>query len=340
MIGLHPTYDPNDWLGGSEFVGLFHGTTTTAPQVINGDFGDNHAVANVFWAGWKLWASLGTSNRQLAYNTNVDVLVFENDMATTTGCNTSCSRAHFKTKPTPPAWAGHTMTLVLDGNLNTPYDPQGRMMHELGHVADFVSAPNQGRGQNPGFDYLGMSGHTLESQEFLTGAMSEGFANFFAATGLYAQWATQPRICGGTDGSAGPDLQTCWGASTFWKYNLEALGGCGAGDGRREVAATGYLWDVHDSVPDGSDNLFFQLFHFCDAMATASCPSYPACYAPGQLHDSWTSIPSPLDIDLPPAVSTSSEADKNGAIWYSDVFNASTGWNTTPIALQACLSYI
>ena len=69
---------------------------------------------------------------------------------TTTNCATSsCALAAMKnltaiTSPQRPAYANQVPTIILDGDAATPYSPQSRVMHEMGHIADFLAGPSAG----------------------------------------------------------------------------------------------------------------------------------------------------------------------------------------------------
>jgi hypothetical protein len=104
------------------------------------------AVANAYWAAWKLWnGSLKSSSRMQAYFTDVDILAFESltSPVTDAPCNaTSCARGWYRDESAAsgrPWWAEQKLTVVLDGLPSTPFAPQERTMHELGHIADFVA---------------------------------------------------------------------------------------------------------------------------------------------------------------------------------------------------------
>lgn len=316
---------------------LTHGTTISTPQLYGGSVGVNQ-VANTYWAAWKEWQLLATSNRQLLYFTNVDILAF--DTGNITGCHAtgSCARPYFKNMSTGrPGWtSGQFMTIVLDGNAPTPFSPETRVMHEMGHVADFVSAPSAGQGRvlQTGYDRDGDSTWSWPSVEYTPTAMTEGFATFIANAAFYNGGMANPRVCE-ANGNGFPSQLHCW-AGIFQESIEFGPGSCPSQEGRRALASMRFFRDVFDSTNDSNDTLSFAPFQMFDAVAAVSCPSYPACYGNGQLHDSWTSVDAQANWDT--AVrGAGSERDKNGPDWFRNVMNSGWSTNLNNIYNQNCM---
>lgn len=235
---------------------LVHGTTLASPQIAGAPFGVNQ-VANVYWAAWKEWQLLATSSRQQMFFNSVDILAF--DSGNITGCHLigSCSRPFFRNMATGrPGWtAGQLMTIVLDGNMPTPFNPETRVMHEMGHIADFVSAPNQGRVVGVGYDRDG-AGWGWTSAEWTTDGMAEGFATFLANAALYSQNAPEPRTCE-TNGNGAPQDLHCWAGPPQQSLETGPLFSCPGSYGRQALASMRFFRDIFDSTNEFNDTVAF-----------------------------------------------------------------------------------
>lgn len=205
-------------------------------------------------------------------------------------------------------------------------------MHEMGHIADFVSAPNQGRVFATADNFGGAGSHDFDTQEYASLALAEGLGHFFAATGLYDAAATAPRACGAS-GIAPAAGRHCWGTQAYKPFSIEQVGACASGDGRKEMNALRFLWDLYDGRTGDDDSTFLNMYHVSDAMASASCPSWPACYSTNQLHDAWTSVSSDLSTSTP----NSSRPDANGPQWFRGRYEAAYSVTLGSIANQNCL---
>ncbi|GEM_PF-2668966 len=320
-----------------------HGTTSGSPQNLGGwiwgTSGAPNAPANVYWAAWMEWQNaLKNSNRMVTYFQNVDIMAFDTN-GNLSDCDTSCARGWFRNMTTAtgtPAWAHEqTPTVVLDDGTATPYAPQARVNHELGHIADFLSGPNQGLKRSTGYCFNDASCNWSDgSLEYRPAALTEGMATFIASVSFYTEAAQNPRTCfpNGNDTNVGK--RHCYpgsGGSTITTWGLETSSWTGAGcggtngvpqEGRQPVSAMRFFWDIIDSLNDGQDDINLSMFNIFDSLAAWPCPSYPACYSAGQLHDQFTSVNSTLSS----ATNSSTELDDgNGWDFRNNMLNNYSG---------------
>ncbi|MCY0994094.1 hypothetical protein OV203_43600 [Nannocystis sp. ILAH1] len=299
-----------EWEGKTANFTLDHGTTTGAPQLNwgNWDWGTvtTDRIANLYWAAYMMWAKLKLSPRMVSYFINVDILAFEKlkgsvPVTDSTCQGTSCARPWMKNidPPTRPNWAEKKLTIVLDGVAATPYKPQSRMMHEMGHIADFVSGPQAGLLRQVGYCYDEASNcgwHTW-SAEYRPTALSEGMATFLAVSAFHNGDATAAYVCDANGNSTKPYERHCYpntGHPSSESIEDRAPGMCLAPEGRRALNAMRFFWDIYDTHADGTDATDLDFISILDSQAVWPCPSYPACYAAGELHDQFTSVQTTL----------------------------------------------
>lgn len=206
-------------------------------DVTLGNSGAPHALANVYDGARMMWDNtLSSSSVMQNYFTNVQIRAFEPAGCLDGGgnpipgcCPTSCAN-------------GPNKRIRLDAN--AAYQPQSRVMHEMGHLASYLASPAQAFNGIASYCYDGESapcGWDVETEENGSVQFEEGIATHFANVALYAQNAATPRHCF----SSGP----CSSASA---NNLElSLGtSCGADVNRHPIQAMRYLWDVYDNNSD------------------------------------------------------------------------------------------
>jgi hypothetical protein len=293
-----------EWEGKTANFTLNHGTTTGAPQLSSGDWnwGTNtiDRISNLYWAAYMMWAKLKTSPRMVSYFTNLDILAFEKLKGSTpitdTFCQaSSCARPSMKNvdPPSRPNWAEKKLTIVLDGDAATPYKPQSRMMHEMGHIADFVSGPQAGLLRQVGYCYTPDCGWNAWSAEYRPTALGEGIATFLAVAAFYDDAATAAYVCDANGNSTKLYERHCYpntGHPGSESIEDRAPGACLAPEGRRAINAMRFFWDIYDTPADGTDATDLDVIDILDSQAVWPCPSYPACYATGQLHDQFTFV--------------------------------------------------
>lgn len=107
-------------------------STSTSPQDIGnqyvGSASSPDAYFNAYWVAEKQWRTvMGYSYWLVSAFTDVEVRGFANSIPGFMGtCNTSCAN-------------GSAKRVQLDAN--AAYSPQARAMHELGHVASYLTHP-------------------------------------------------------------------------------------------------------------------------------------------------------------------------------------------------------
>ena len=140
--------------------------------------------------------------------------------------------------------SGVNNKVVLD--TNSMYKPQARIMHEMGHIAEYLAAHGQARNGYPTANYCwggeaAPCGHNFLSTEGESVVYVESIASFVADTALY--WFSNPA----------PHSCNSVAACATGTYDVEASvgpGGCN-GDGfdfRREVNGQRYFRDLFDDV--------------------------------------------------------------------------------------------
>lgn len=294
---------------------LVNGTTPGAPQALSWSWGTSASPisgANIYWAAWKAWdLALQNSTRMQAYFTNVDILVFSNT------CSTSCSRPWFLNMASPPAYAEQKPTIIIDQSAGTPYNPQERIMHEMGHIADFVAGPNQGILRDTGdCGYDGVCNWNYTTTEWRPKALKEGLASYLASTTLYQEIATDPRACF-ANGNGVAGSQHCFPGNAITDYSIEDgdFGHCGALEGRWPLNSNRFMWDIADAVNDDGETTNLSLFNIYDSIYATPCPSWPACYGANDAHDPFSFVAA----DLSSVTNSVGEEDDSSQWYFRDV---------------------
>lgn len=157
---------------------LQFGITTGLGTTNLGGANSPNAIANLYDGAWRTWYyALSQSSTQLTYHTNVDIRAFDS-----TTCPSSCANCA-------------NNRIVMDQN--SPYKPQARIMHELGHIASCRASQGTSYQQASGnCDHLwGQSGWNYESWEYGANTFEEAFATFFADVAMYDSNAVAPHTC-------------------------------------------------------------------------------------------------------------------------------------------------
>ncbi len=201
-------------------------------------------------------------------------------------------------------------------------------MHEMAHIADFVSGP-AGQFVGPGllrsidlYDRDGTGGWSYETTEYRPAALTEGLATAVSTGAFFTNAATNPRTCSVHGNVSNPGWRHCFTGSLAGTRSLEEshYGSCVAEEGRWSLSAMRFFWDIMDTVNDGVDNSSLGLSVIFDSIATFPCPSYPACYANGQLHDQYSFVPSDLNAENV-SVSTGEKDDNNAWTFRTNMVN-------------------
>lgn len=187
---------------------------------------DQHA--NVFDGANKTWLNaLSQSAVMQSVFTGIVVKTFTDPGGT--DCPTSCA-----------------LGKVIKLDSNAPYAPSMRIMHEMGHVADFLSHDGNDYAQRGCYLYpttCDRPGSTpgvwnLTDPEWSSAAFEEGLATFHATAALYGPNSGTPHVC----------LDSAVSCPASF-YNVESVPTC-PGDGRDPLTVTRYFWDTFDQIAD------------------------------------------------------------------------------------------
>jgi len=187
-----------------------------------------NSLANVYDGAFHMWSfGLSQSNRMNAFFTGLSIYAFDNT------CPTSCA-------------SGPDNRITLDNN--AAYQPQARIMHEMGHIASYKGSRDQNRRQTgdcefysyPSTSCVSGSGWSLTSKEWEGAAFEEAVATHLGDVSLYRAFATEPHTClSSAECSTG-------------SFNIETSPGtsCGTDQNRVPLNHIRYHWDNYDSVSD------------------------------------------------------------------------------------------
>lgn len=329
-------------------VTLENGKTQATPQTFHKVWGTSAnpgQIANSYWAAYMVYAYVLDD---LARFTNVDIQAFEPTGPATPQCKSSCAYGYPVNVSDPAGrlpFQDQRLTVVLDGNPATAYQPLDRTMHELGHIGDFVSMQG-GHYRHTLYDYTGPANDPnwgYADQEYRPTALTEGFGSFAAMAALYTDGATDPRTCFTNGSSSLSNERHCYATNSQAVFKVEEshLGSCATGEGRLPISALRFLWDVYDDVVDGNDDVDFSSTTILTTQTKFPCPSYPACYQDGQLHDSSSLVDSTsLGVTAGRTLSaTASELDDGNAWHWRSALVASGGADSQNAFTQNCMGY-
>lgn len=247
---------PRDLDGTTEF-----GTLTW------GSSGSPHEVANIYVAAWReWWEGLWWSDRMYNTFTNVSIYVGTTHECVTSGCASGPNRW---VKLAPSHYAM----------------PQARVMHEMGHVASWLSHDSSGVGYLPMAEYCypttgsGCS-WAADTAEWRQPAEEEGRANWFADIGL---WSRSRQV-----------VSNCLSnLACACNYRVDLSDGpitgphCPDNEDRDPLTIERIFWDAFDTTVDCTGG-------FCDNTAlsinnmTNIWASYPPGTCSGCVNEGWS----------------------------------------------------
>jgi hypothetical protein len=252
-------------------VGYWHVGSSTAPD----------PFYNAYWAAewqWRYTMNL-VGILQTNFN-NVQIRGFANTISGYQGtCNTSCA-------------SGPANQVQLDSNAG--FAPQARVMHELGHIASYVTHPWALTGDytwSPPGDPPGAASWCQDCPEWGVAAFEEAWATHYGSITLWADNAETPTTCL----SSGP----CYsGASPAFHTDLEAssypfnTNNCGLSasnpEARWPLSAMRYFWDVFDNHNDADgDQYSASQSHYWQHLANLAW--YPEGTGTNQIDEPWNS---------------------------------------------------
>lgn len=214
-----------------------------------------HGYTNVYDGAVKAWSwSLGTAGLMASRFNDVQIRVFYDPL----GSECPLGFAH-----------GPENYVCLPDNV--AYKPQACVMHELGHMASYLSQPDM---EHAGYGYDGDSTWYNTSEEWLSTRFEEGLASFFASAALYANNAAAPHFCNSDSYCSGPNA---WlEANTQYKQ--------GEARHRWPLSAMRGLWDVYDTNNESLDDKTCPVWYFITALN--EFPTGTTSYCAGGVWDS------------------------------------------------------
>ncbi len=217
---------------------LVNATTTSFGSLVWGNSSSPNSLANLYDGAVRMWTdALNYSNRMRANFTNVQIRAYD-----ASACPTSCAN-------------GGNKRIIID-SANSAYMPQGRVMHEMGHIASYVSNPRR-----VFVDYSrdGSSGWNMTSAEYASAAFEEGLATFYGDTALYWYWNSEPLTCLSTGACSR------WGNNRV-EFSQGTRSNCNTNEERWALTVDRYLRDVYDSNNEWFDTNQEPYYNFLDAI--------------------------------------------------------------------------
>lgn len=240
----------NDWFG---WVNTASSTSPSAPQNVGswtvGSSNSPSLYDNAYFAiEWEWRYTLNTVGVLQTNFTNVEIRGFADTISgylpapNSATCTSSC------------AW-GPTKQVHFSADAGLA--PQARTMHEVGHIASYVTHPWQIAnsagtilGLNDGY---GGAGWAPDGPEWGSTAFEEAWATHYGSATFWADNADAPTTCYAYDAG------TCYdsGGSPAANADIEAtsypysVNNCITSEDRWPLSAMRYFWDVFDNRNDG-----------------------------------------------------------------------------------------
>ena len=184
---------------------------------------------------------------------------------------------------------GDTNVVVI-GNTESAISPQARIMHEMGHIASYLSNTswdlyNSTRTTHANaYDRNGDSGWTFASSEWEGASWEESIATHYGDVGLYYPWAAAPFSC--------LNMGACPNAQDAFNIALEPTGSCAVAEAARMAGNhTRYHWDLYDSSADfGGEVWSLPIYESIDTVGT-----YTSISGEGGIDETWNLARTTLD---------------------------------------------
>lgn len=203
--------------------------------------------ANAYWAAEREWRDVFSLVGVLQTNfTNVEIRGFADDMPLFRGnCPTSCA-------------SGETRQVQLDAD--AAFNPQARVMHELGHIATYVTHPWQ-RTRNYNWpDKTGTGGWSQSSAEWSDAAFEEAFATHYGNVAFWSDNAETPTSCNTSAtcyaATGAPKLNADLEASSYAHFVNNCDTSASNPEARRPLSHMRFFWDVFDSHNDADGDTY------------------------------------------------------------------------------------
>ncbi len=231
----------------SSAFSITNGTTFNSPQAIGtfswGSSASPNEYMNVFDGAEKMWRfALNSSYAMQSYFNGLDVWVNSND------CSTSCAN-------------GSTMIVKLDPNAE--FKPQARILHEMGHIASYLSSNDQEYRFSGTYNFPLLNQETgtwnLTSAEWGSVQFEEGVATFFGDAAFYGPANPTPFTCNSTGVCNSFDTELSTGANN-----------CVTNEDRQVLSVVRFLRDAYDANSDwAGDDVQQPLYDFVDTITVA-----------------------------------------------------------------------
>ena len=307
-------------------VNLVSGGNTTFPNSFIGTQVAPNPYFNAYWAGELQWRRVLSLVGLLVTNfVNVEIRGFANVIPgyIDAGGIALSSRAF-----------GPLKKIQLD--TNAAYSPQGRVMHEMGHMASYLTNPFRF-----GSDYTWGGGAPSQwgftTAEFGHVSFEEAISTHYGNMTLWGDNSVTPTTCL----SAGHCYSAALVASTpLFGTNVEAtsfpfgINNCStaaaAPESRWPLSATRYLWDVFDNRNDADGDTYSanQSGHFWQHLANLA--SYPAGLGFFQEDEPWAPGAGGAVV-----LGTAAEKDGRGVATYR-LYYASSTQDTNLLRVSNC----
>jgi hypothetical protein len=167
--------------------------------------------------------------------------------------------------------------------------PQGRMMHEAGHIANAVLQPRQ-NGDNYCWQETSSCGWSINGAEYGSALFEEGFATFSSDNTLWLPDSQVPTTCI-TEAPCAVNQDTRLEDSNFaHSTNFCTLASSTPNnpENRRPISLVRLLWDVYDSNNDADGDTMAQGFNNFPSMYV-NLQNYAAGTSDNQIDEPWNS---------------------------------------------------
>jgi hypothetical protein len=235
------------------FTGLITTTASSAasPQSIGASFLGSSAApdafANAYWAGEREWRDVFNLVGVLqAGYTNVQIRGFADSIAGyLESCPTSCA-------------FGPSKQVQLDANAG--FSPQARVMHEMGHIATYVTHNWMLTGNYNWPNTTGSSGWSQTSAEWGDAGFEEAFATHYGSIAFWGDNAATPTTCLSSatcyTAAGAPFAGTDIEASSFPFATNNCSTVATNPESRWPLSHMRFFWDVFDNHNDADGDAY------------------------------------------------------------------------------------
>ena len=269
---------------------LTAGTTSANPQPVGSyvDATSNTGAPwydNVYWAAWLQWNNSFAYVGSLVTNyTNIEVRGVASAIPSFLGtCKSSCAD-------------GSSKRLQLDSTVSA-FSPQGRILHESGHIVQYLMKPFHGDALNYCWDQNGSTSPVPpattcpwstgeKAPEWAYAAFLEGYATFIGDTTLWWPNAVEPTSCLSQFTCPVTD-DTRIEKSDFPYSKFMCDTSAATPEIRWPMSTMRTLWDIYDDHNDADGDTVVEGWGNYSRFFT-NLQNYPAGVADHQLDEPWS----------------------------------------------------